>query len=403
MFGITYNIVASVFFNVAIYQGAGTLASIRTENADGPCFAVSTALIECASTTPVTFHWEGEGDWKMVGDQVVTPGQTGKAWVLAPDSVTAPHVQAITAPTVSALDVERLFLRAGDVQPPAPSPAMLNTLETLLSHPDKRVRKAAVSALQPWFSGTPMDPTQIDSPIWFDDALLIKLAKDPDPGVRRRLTHILKDIRPNVSREQAHKALKILIGDPHRGVRRAAIATLKRAHQLGILPPEEAWKQAFSKLPQSGPPGRTASNTLAQLARYTEPSTVIRPDLALEVALEKHPERVWRLWGAWKQHLPFDKEKAMKLFRSTVGLSEPLIQHWAKHNPDGLHDVLNRWEPYVPHSQRWDYIAVWLFHTKHAALRSLLELDPEPPEKVKRKLRIKIDLKSWQPEKQLSD
>ena len=384
---------ASVIFQVGILTTAGNIGDIQTTGSDAPCIAVSISRISCPSTTPVTFSWEGDDNFELVGETTVYPGYEGHAWVLATDANTTAWDAQLNDPELTADTVRALFVRTGANTPPSPSLSMVKQISKLASHTDPTIRMAAADAAHPWFAGTRLDPMPIESPPLLKEKLLVQLSTDPHKGVRRRVLHMLRDLRAPYSRAAAQSILLRLSRDNEPSIRRAAAATLKRGHQVDIVSPEEAWESALKMLAQPGPPGRSASNTLAHLARWVEPNADIRPLGAIRLALKFHPERVWRLWTAWRKHVPLNENDGLTLFRETVGLSEPLVKHWAKHQPELLHRILQEWEPTYPHSQRWDQLSIWFYRIKDRDLRTLIGLPPEAPVKQKKKIKIKINLK----------
>ena len=386
-------LLASVVFYIGILESAGTLADIQFTGGDAPCTISGATQIRCDSTTPVTVSWTGTAGYTLSGDLTVYPGYDGYAWVLADDTRTTAILDTLSADTATPEIIRSLYVRTGHSEPPEPSLAMVQHITRLAQHQDPLIRMAAADAAHPWFAGTKLDRMPVDSPPLLTEKLLWHFARDPHKGVRKRVLHMLRDLRPPYSRGAAESILRRLARDPVPSVRRAATATLKRAHQVGVVTPEEAWTQALKMVSQEGPPGRTAANTLAHLSRWVEPNQEIVPEAALKKTLRYHPERVWRLWTAWRKHVPLREDWGLELLTRTVGLSEPLLKHWAKTDPKGLHRILHQWEPRFPHTARWEQIGVWFERIEDRDLRITLGLPPNPPAKVKKKVKVKINLK----------
>ena len=271
-------LLASVVFIVGILETAGTLADIQYSGGDAPCFAASPTQLVCDSTTPVTFSWTGASEYTLSGDLTVHPGYEGFGWVLANESRTEAIKDTLRSDALTPELVRSLYVRTGHSLPPEPSLWMVEHIVRLAEHPDPLIRMAAADAAHPWFAGTKLDRMPINSPPLLTERLLWHFARDPNKGVRKRVLHMIRDLRPPYSRGAAESILRRLSRDPVPSVRRAAAATLKRAHQVGVLTPEDAWAQALKMVSNEGPPGRAASNTLAQLSRWVEPSPEIVPN-----------------------------------------------------------------------------------------------------------------------------
>jgi hypothetical protein len=167
---------------------------------------------------------------------------------------------------------------------------------------------------------------------------------------------MLRDLRPSTLDPVVTELLTRLALDSSPPVRRAALGSFAGATSAGQLDAEVAWREAMAAVPQEGGPGRMAINAMARLAQYTEPTHVIDPKAAVALALEHHPERVWRLCTAWKDHVPFRRQWVDALLRGTVGYSPALLQHWAEQSPLELEQALHDWEPVEPHSERFESI-----------------------------------------------
>ena len=116
----------------------------------------------------------------------------------------------------------------------------------------------------------------------------------------------------------------------------------------------------MERVHKEGPPGRAAANTMAFMARSLKPSAVVDPNEAMHQILQVHPERAWKFWFAWREHLPWNRERMHLLLSQTVGLHRGLIKHFDKTRHDDLQIALRDWEPHPPHSERWEVVQLWL-------------------------------------------
>jgi len=384
---------SQITLQVGVYRGAGSLSDIVIDGEVPICEETPTEL-HCQSASPLTWRWHGDSAWELVGDMPVEPGQTGHAWILAADATRTEQQQTLASDNVTAQQIRDLFVRTGDHHPDPPSSSMLQELVELTTHRDKAIRREVVTAMQPWFAGTPQDPMARTAPLFFDESLLMRFARDSDPGVRRRLLHILRDLHPSVSRDLAHTIMVRLTRDRHAGVRRAAMATLRQMPRLNIMTDEEVWKRAFQVLPDPGPPGRAACNTLASLAKRLPVSNSVNPAQAIRLTLKRHPGRAWRLWTAWRKQVPLTASMGRYLLLHTVGLSEPLFKTWAKEQPALLTSLLQEWEPQAPHTGRWHTIRSWLANVQDTDLRVLLQLPLPAPVHEPRRIKVKLNVKA---------
>src|SRR5690606_38321966 len=164
---------------------------------------------------------------------------------------------------------------------------------------------------------------------------------------------LARDLHPSALVETANVVVAPLVDDPNRGVRQAAALSLGRQPGADV---EAAWLTALSMIPQRGGPGIAATNALARLSWQTGPTDVVDPVAAMEIVLAHRPEQGWRVWTAWRAHLPFRADWFLVLMRETVGYGPRLLRHWAKEDPQGLDDALAAWEPGPAHSERFTLI-----------------------------------------------
>jgi len=374
---------SSVLLHVAIHVDAGTIQQIAADDAAGQC-ALGPSWLSCpAGSEPVHFRWgPGGEDWVLTGDTTLAAGQQGTALVLPPDRARADALARLAPDVVTEADIRDLFVRDGDHVPDPPSAGMLTALYALRTHPDKLVRRAMVEGMQPLCHVASLGPFPPDAPCPIPDDLLTALAKDKDKGARRRVAVLVRDLRPSHLDAEAGKILKRLAVDPVRGVRRAAMVSVARAPISGALDAEAAWCEALANVPQPGPPGRAACNTLARLAHQAGPSETIDPSAAIALVLDHHPERAWRVWTAWRDAVPFRRDWVDLLLRRTLGFSPRLLALWVQQDPDGLADAMHAWEPAEPHSERYGLIARAIADAEPTspALADVVQAAAPPPE-----------------------
>jgi hypothetical protein len=145
---------------------------------------------------------------------------------------------------------------------------------------------------------------------------------------------------------------------------------------------EEAWVRAMERLPRPRAEGRTAAVSLSLLAADLDPSEVVDPVAAVALCIEHHPDAAWRLWTAWRQHVPYREDWALLLLSRTTEVGGGLLMHWAKTSPEALAATLRRWEPGPPHGQRFGTVAAHLERAKDPGVRAALGLPPLSVDKV---------------------
>ncbi|MCB9674185.1 MAG: hypothetical protein H6737_03660 [Alphaproteobacteria bacterium] len=370
--------------HVAVHRDAGTVYDVAADGADGQCVVLGTSWVACPASGPVTFRWGPRGDWAMEGQTVVGPGETGEAFVLAPDGSLAERRAQLQGEVTPEL-VRELFVRTGDRPIPPVTPGLFEDLVALAGHPDWKVRREVVRALVPYARHTASDPFPSDAPSLIPDGLIETLGRDDDRRVRRRVLALLvREMGPEDPRgEEAGELLRAGLEDPNPGVRRLSVVMMaKSAQEGGEIEPVEAWNAALARVPTPGAPGRAACNALAKLHDSVDMADV-DADGTLALILQHHPERAWHYWAAWKRELPFDAARAERLLRDTVGLSQGLLREWAEEAPEQLAATVRRWEPAEPHSERFRVVAQWLDpKATDPGLRAALALDDrmsDPP------------------------
>lgn len=371
-----WSVAGTATLHVGVLRQAGTVNDVAADGADGLC-AAALERITCPAEGPVRFRWAGSDAYELVGQAEVAPGEVGVAFVLATEASRAAEVAQLSG-AVNAELVAAMFTPAPGVPAPPPSLSMIRELERLARHPDPEVRRATVDALVPLWRHTASDPFAPEAPEVLEPGLITLLANDPDPRVRRRLASRLRELRaPSVAqRDEASQALERLLNDTQAPVQRAAMATLKLAVPAGVTDAQTAWSGALERVQRPGPPGRAAANTLAFLGKALEPGPMVDPGEAMYQVLTHHPERAWGLWYAWREHLPFDATRLRTLLTGTVGLHRGLLQHFARREPEALHEVLRAWEPREPHSDRYAVALTWVIEVDRKAF---LDLAPAGP------------------------
>jgi hypothetical protein len=328
------------------------LWSIAADGAAGQCTVTGTTL-HCPARGPVTFRYGPNEDFVLVGDTVLQPGQTGTAYVWAPEDQRVAERERLAPERVTAEDVRDLFLRTGDHPVPVPSQGMFEDLLALVEHPDDKLRRELIDAMLPYFRHTASDPFPPGSPQVVPADVLVALAHDEDPNVRRKLASRLRDLQaPGEPIAEVATQLLLELAQSGGGVQRAAFASLASRSKDGATPAEQTWWAAMERVSTPGPPGRAAAGTLAALAKSIDPAKVVPSDAVQLVSLH-HLERTWQVWRAWRAHVPFEPILAERLLRETVGLSPTLVKAWGAADPDGVQAMLARWEPRPPHSDRY--------------------------------------------------
>jgi len=354
----------TAILHVSVPHAAGTTADVAVPDGVGPC-ARDQAYVRCDTDVPVRFRWSGDAAWALHGELQVAPGQTARAFVLRAPSEPDPladWLRDLAHDTdIDRHDLDELRKRTvytSDWTPPPPSRAALDAHLALLHHSDARVRREALEGLHPWVAGTPFDPTPRAAPSPLSAADLDALAGDPDTGVRRRVARILRDARDDIPRPQVARLLRLLLDDPHPGVRRAAIVALPGAVDRHALEPLQAWSLALERIPQPAPPGRAASNQLASLRGRLERAGLLDQvdiEAALERVLEHHPERAWRVWRTWRSELPIRPDWIRRLLADTVGMDPTLVRHWQSVDPAALDQASEGWSP-TRHPERQELL-----------------------------------------------
>jgi hypothetical protein len=342
----------SVSLSVAVHREAGTLWSIAADGAAGQC-TVAASTLHCPATGPVTFRYGPGEDFVLVGDTVLQPGQTGTAWVWAPERLRVAERERLAPEQVTAEEIRALFQRTGDHPVPVPSSGMFEDLLALVEHPDAHVRRELVDALVPYFRHTASDPFPAGSPQVVPADVLVALAQDEDHNVQRKLASRLRDLQaPGEPIAEVATELLLELSQSGGGVQRAAFASLASRSKDGATPAEQTWWAAMERVSTPGPPGRAAAGTLAALAKSLDPARVVPSD-AVQLVSQHHLERTWQVWRAWRAHVPFEPVLAERLLRETVGLSPSLLKAWGAADPDGVYALITRWEPRSPHSDRY--------------------------------------------------
>lgn len=355
---VSFAVAGTAVLHVAIHREAGAIHDIAADGAAGQCVVLGTTRIACPANGPVHFRWGGGGTWELTGDSTVEPGSTGTAFVLARNGTFEDTLALLEDPSEEL--VRDVFLRTGANPIAPPSRAMVERLVELASHPDWRIRTMVTRSLMPYVRHTSADPFPPGGPTLVPEGLLIRLATDVDPRVRRRAAHLIRELSREDPRIEERKAAIVEMKvDRNRSVRRLATVLERQVALEGEAEAIEAWNGAVTRIRKPGAPGRAAANSLAVLHGRVEREPRQVQD-ALSTVLRFHPERGWRVWAAWRQEIPFDAVNAEFLLRETIGLSQPLLRHWATNSPQELAAILERWEPQEPHSERWRVIGAWV-------------------------------------------
>lgn len=343
-----------VHLHVGVLRSAGNLSFIVADGAVGQCVP-GPATLSCPARGPVTFRWMGDPAYAWFGPDTASPGETVVAFVLATDGTASTPL--VTLASGATVDIVRdVFVGGGGNEPPPLSPGTLSALLRLTEHPDPLVRRASIDGLVPYWRRTVSDPLEASAPDLIPSEVLLRLATDVDPRVRRALAARLRDVRAPGAVAEATARMVAFEGD-RPGIERAALASLGVAVRDGRVPAEAAWERALRSVSRPGPPGRAAAATLAWCAERLEPGPNVDPADALDRILAAHPERGWVFWNAWRAHLPWSEDAALRLFRDTVGLNAPLVRYWATTHGGELASALTQWEPTAPHSDRWTEVA----------------------------------------------
>lgn len=378
--------VDDVTLHVAVHRDAGSIFSIAADGTAGQCRVLGMSRITCPAAGPVTFRWGLDNGFVLHGDVTVRPGEIGTGFVLPPNGAREEERRRLEEPTV--LDVQTVFLRTGARPIAAPSPDLFRDLLLLTRHESWLIRREAIRGLTPYVRHTASDPFPPDAPSLLPVGLFEQLASDPHKQVRRRAARLLRELEQTDPRAaEAEAVIRQLQDDGDRRVRK--LATVARTAYVAerMVDPLDAWQQALSRVSQAGPPGRAACNAIAQLHDYL-PSGSVDADRALGLVIQHHPEKAWRVWNAWRDELPFHRDRVLYLLSRTIGLSRGLLRKWAAENPVELAAVLSDWEPGAPHSRRFEVVAAWLSDRMEEPILervltwddSLSALPPPPPE-----------------------
>ncbi len=310
---------------------------------------------------------------------------TAGAIDLPPDSERVQERARLVPSVVTQDDVRELFVPSGDNRPALPSPGMLTDLVALADHPDPTVRRALPEALYPWYaSWTTGVLPEGHGPV-IDEAVIVKLARDPDKAVRKRTTRLIKEARPGLLSDELGHSLLELSRDPVKGVRRISMAALSEAPRQGILTPAAAWMRAMDGASEPAPVGRTACVTLAKLQRDVKRGELIDPRMAVARCMLFHPEKAWIVWNAWRDEVPFDRDWADMLVNDTIGFNSSLAHHWVLDEPDQLAEVFthSQLEP-----ERLQMFQNALSDIGHERVRASLGLPPPEPKPPKQKFKM---------------
>jgi len=362
--------------HVGVHREAGVLRQIAAEGETGQC-VLGPSRISCPAEGPVRFFWHGDRGAVLVGEVEVLPGEVGRAWVLADPGQRQAELDLLGG-DVAFQDVLAIFSPAPGSAVGLPSLEMVRRLETLTAHPDPLVRRAAIEGLVPFIRHTASDPFEAGAPELLQPGWILRLSRDPDVRVRRRLASRIKElVSPEVDQaEEARQALATLITDSKPPVQRAAMVTSRALTQQGLLAGEETWERALNRVSQPGGPGRAAVGTLAFLAKDLELSDVVNPTEAVSRAIRHHPEPAWGLWGAWCHEVDIRQDWAEQLLTQTSGLDRRLLRHWSTETPEVLAQAIRNWEPTAPHSERFKVVQAWLSDATSDELRRALQLPP---------------------------
>ncbi|MFK7927672.1 MAG: HEAT repeat domain-containing protein [Myxococcota bacterium] len=365
---------------VAIPKSAGTTSDISFAGPEAQCAVLPTRL-RCTASGAITFEWVGDAQFSWGPPAVVQPGEASTVWVLSTPgsqpSLEGLLTQIAAVEHASNQDIDRLrraTVFTSDWTPPWPTRSALDAHLALLSHPDKRVRREVVESFHPWVAGTPFDPLPVQAPSVLDGQTLATLARDPDPGVRRRVARMIRTLRPAIDPEEAAPILETLLSDAHPGVRRASVAAVPEAVDRALLTPRRAWDVLVATVQQPRPAGRAACNGVAKMATRLDDSITDEDVLvAFEAILSKHPERAWGVWIAYKNRLPVRKEWMKLLIHDTLGMEPALVQHWDSVDPQALRTLVDAWTP-TQFAERKQLMNRWL----HNATDSLSDPSSAP-------------------------
>lgn len=328
-----------VTLEVGVHRDAGGILDVAADGTAGQC-VVQAARISCPAHGAVTFRWGRSDGWALVGDTVLQPGEVGEAFVLRPEH-------------------ERL---------------LQGWLDTAANDDDPLARRDAVEALWPWLFHASWGPLPSTAPVPVPPGWLQLTAKDPDWRVRIALIQVARDFRDPRRAQEVEDVIWQLTHDRDKHVRRAALIALGHAARADLVGPEIAWARALESVAERGAPGRAACGTLARLVTELEPNETIDPAAAVERVLSFHPEQAWRVWGAWRHHVPYRTAWADQLLRTTNGLHKGLLLHWAETEPAQLAAAIRAWEPTEPHTERFRALQLMLDTAQDPALRAALAL-----------------------------
>ncbi len=318
-----------------------TADALRVDGATAPCALVAAQLV-CEADGAVTVSWAGGAGWSVTGDRTLTPGATGRLWVVADDAARADLERSLRDPLVTAEQVTQAFCRTGADLPLPPSAGMLDALVDLVDHEDPRVRAAVVESLFLLVTPASFGAFALDLGPPLPGDTILRLAADPSPLVRTRVAAMAREFGPGTMTPEVVAALAALSADPVAKTRRAAMASTGLAATLQTYDPRQAWDHAVAVLPDPGPAGRAAVGTITRLARALPPGSVDATE-AIRAAVAFHPERAWAAWAAWRHVVPLDEGLLTHLLELSLGLSPTLVRHFAETDPDGLARVITAW------------------------------------------------------------
>ncbi|MFT7518167.1 MAG: hypothetical protein ACI9MC_000297 [Kiritimatiellia bacterium] len=357
--------------HVGIPKEAGTLNDVVVHGVHTGCAKHGTRLV-CQADEPLQFTF-GKTGFELVGDTTVLVGREGRAWVFASkESRTADVRRLRAAPTASA--VRDLYVWFAGHEVSLPSYEMFRELIKLSIEGEKPVRRQAMEALQPWMAWTHLDLLPVGSPAPLPDGLLLLLAQDPDPAVRKRVMRLLRSLADPHFRDEGQIVLRSMLRDENVGVRRAAVAALPDLSSVGMFSPIQAWQVCMERVPRPLAEGRAAANAMSKLHSQRGQLVGVDPREAIVLTLDYHPERALRLWKTWVVEVPFEEELAATLFRRTIGVERKLLRTWAAQDPAGLARVLEAWRPTA--GDRWDWADAALRDWPNADIQRVLNAPP---------------------------
>ncbi|MCO4748197.1 MAG: hypothetical protein KC912_25610 [Proteobacteria bacterium] len=125
--------------------------------------------------------------------------------------------------------------------------------------------------------------------------------------------------------------------EPHRRVKRVALASLHHAAKRGVIEPARAWDLAVPFASDEAGPGLASALSLGHLSKLL-PERDPRP--IFDAMLPVHPEAAWALWFRTRAGFPFEERRASQLLSQTVGLHGGLLKQWAAEDAGMLATLL---------------------------------------------------------------